>query len=107
MPSHTFTRLGLWDDSITSNVASAASAHREGSASEELHATDYLMYAYLQSGQDRAARRVLDTLPDLAARFNPAVSGSAAPPSAGFFAMAAIPARYALERGEWTSAASL
>ena len=51
MPSHTFTRLGLWQDSIDTNMASAASARREGSTAEELHASDYLMYAYLQTGR--------------------------------------------------------
>jgi hypothetical protein len=107
MPSHTFTRLGLWQQSIETNIASAAAARREHATSEELHATDYQMYAYLQTGQDAAARRLLDALPEIMSRFSPTAIGSAAPPSAGAFASAAIPARWALERGAWADAARL
>ena len=99
MPSHTFTRMGYWQESIDTNIASAAAARRDGSTAEELHASDYQMYAYLQTAQDSAARRLLDSLPAVAARFDPKAIGGAAPASAGFFALAAIPARYALERG--------
>jgi hypothetical protein len=66
MPSHTFTRAGYWQDSINSNVAAALAAKREGQAAEELHASDYEIYAYLQTGQDVAARRVLTSLPEIA-----------------------------------------
>lgn len=107
MPSHTFTRVGSWQESINSNVASAAASEQAGSTTEELHASDYLMYAYLQTGQDRAARALLDRLPAIAARFDPAKPTGAAPVPAGFFALAAIPARYALERGQWAEAARL
>ena len=107
MPSHTFTRLGYWQESIDANTASAAAARRAGSVAEELHTMDYRIYAYLQTAQDREARRMLDTLPDVAARFDPDATGSAAPGSAGVFALAAIPARYALERGAWAEAAAL
>ncbi len=107
MPSHTFTRVGYWQESIDSNIASAAVARRIGATAEELHATDYQTYAYLQTAQDRAARKALDSLPEIAARFDPDAIGSAAPGSAGVFALAAIPARYALERGDWSAAASL
>lgn len=107
MPSHTFTRLGYWQESIDTNTASGAVAKREGSVAEELHAMDYRIYAYLQTAQDRAARRMLDALPEVAARFDPDALGSAAPGSAGVFALAAIPARYALERGAWAEAAKL
>ena len=108
MPSHTFTRTGDWQDSIRSNVAAAAAAKREGETAEELHASDYEIYADLQTGQDRAARRVLTFLPEIASRFDPnVVIGGAAPPAAGYFALAAIPARYALERGDWKQAAQL
>jgi Tfp pilus assembly protein PilF len=68
---------------------------------------DYRVYAYLQTAQDRDARRMLDALPAVAARFDPEALGSAAPGSAGIFALAAIPARYALERGAWAEAAKL
>jgi tetratricopeptide (TPR) repeat protein len=107
MPSHTFTRLGYWQESIDTNTASGATARRAGSVAEELHAMDYRVYAYLQTAQDRDARRMLDALPAVAARFNPDALGSAAPGSAGIFALAAIPARYALERGAWAEAARL
>jgi hypothetical protein len=107
MPSHTFTRVGYWQESIDANIASAATAKRDGATAEELHATDYQTYAYLQTGQDRAARRLLDSLPEIAARFDPDAAASAAPGVAGVFALAAIPARWALERGEWAEAAKL
>jgi Tfp pilus assembly protein PilF len=107
MPSHTFTRVGYWQESIDTNVASAASAKRVGATAEELHAADYQAYAYLQTAQDRAARRLIDALPEIASRFDPSSTGAAAPPSAGFFALAAIPARYVLERGAWADAARL
>ena len=58
MPSHTFTRTGYWQESIDSNIAAAAAARREGQTAEELHASDYEIYAYLQTGQDEAARRI-------------------------------------------------
>jgi hypothetical protein len=107
MPSHTFTRVGSWQESIDTNIASAAAARRDRSTAEELHASDYQMYAYLQTAQDAAAKRVLDSLPDINARFNPDAIGGAAPGSAGIFALAAIPARYALERRAWAEAATL
>lgn len=107
MPSHTFTRLGYWQESIDTNVASAAAAKRKGATAEELHASDYQVYAYLQTGQDAAAKRLLDSLPETAARFDPEAVGSAAPGVAGVFALAAIPARWALERGAWGEAARL
>jgi hypothetical protein len=108
MPSHTFTRTGYWRESIDSNVAAAAAAKREGQTAEELHASDYLTYAYLQTGQDAAARRALDSLPEIASRFDPkVVIGGAGGPSAGYFAMAAIPARCALELRQWKQATQL
>ena len=106
MPSHTFTRLGYWQDSIDTNLLSAAAARRINAIGEELHASDYQTYAYLQSGQDAAARRVVDSLGEILSRRAP-VTASAAPPPAGAFARAAIPARYALERGAWADAAAL
>jgi len=108
MPSHTFTRTGNWQESIESNIAAATAARREKQAAEELHASDYEVYAYLQTGQDKAAQRILDTLPGIASRFDPklVVSGAAGP-AAAYFALAAIPARYALERQEWKQAEQL
>ena len=107
MPSHTFTRLGYWQESIDTNIASATAARRDGATSEELHATDYQMYAYLQTAQDAAAKRLLDSLPEIAARLDPNAVGSAAPGVAGVFALAAVPARWALERRAWAEAAKL
>jgi tetratricopeptide (TPR) repeat protein len=108
MPSHTFTRLGYWQASIDSNVAAAAAARRQGQTAEELHASDYETYAYLQTGQDEAAGRIVRSLADMASRFDPqAVLIGAGPPSAGYFALAAIPARYALERRDWQQAEQL
>ena len=107
MPSHTFTRVGSWQESIDTNIASAKAARKDGATSEELHATDYQMYAYLQTAQDAAAKRLLDSLPEIMGRFNAGGNASAAPPSAGAFAFAAIPARWALERGAWAEAARL
>jgi tetratricopeptide (TPR) repeat protein len=107
MPSHIFTRLGLWDDDIASNRRSAAAARayeveRGLSAmwDQRAHALDYLVYAYLQEGRDTAARRVVDE----------AVAAPAGYPAGSLtheYAFAAIPARYALERGAWTAAARL
>jgi len=110
MPSHTFTRLGYWQESIDSNGAAAASARRQGQSqtAEELHASDYEIYAYLQTGQDEAAGRIVDSLPEIASRFDPKmILGGAGGPSVGYFALAAIPARYALERQDWKQAEQL
>jgi hypothetical protein len=108
MPSHTFTRTGYWQESIESNIAATAAARREGQTAEELHASDYETYAYLQTGQDEAAGRIVKSLPEIASRFDPKalISGAANPP-AGYFALAAIPARYALERRDWKQAEQL
>jgi hypothetical protein len=108
MPSHTFTRLGFWQASIDSNVAAAAAARRQGQTAEELHASDYETYAYLQTGQDESAGQIVKSLPEMASRFDPnAVLIGAGPPAAGYFALAAIPARYALERRDWQYAEQL
>ncbi len=107
MPSHTFTRVGLWKESIETNRRSAEAARKENATSEELHAMDYQAYAYLQIAQDAAARRVADEAIAAAARLDVNANGVAAPGVAGVYAAAAIPARYALERNAWAEAASL
>jgi len=107
MPSHTFTRVGYWDESIETNVASAASARKHNAASEELHALDYQVYAYLQLAQDAAAKKVLAVIPSIGDRIRVNDAGNAAPAPAGFYALAAIPARHALERHAWREAAAL
>jgi tetratricopeptide (TPR) repeat protein len=106
MPSHIFTRVGSWDESIASNSKSAAAAanaettSKTGEARDQrLHAMDYLEYAYLQSGRVKQARTVLDQMNSLA----PA-SGLTLP---GNYATAAIPARYAIELGNWKEASGL
>lgn len=107
MPSHTFTRVGLWKESVQSNLRSAEVALNDGAIGEALHATDYATYAWLQMHNDSAAKAAVDRVPALAARFDPTVISGAAPPAAGFYAIAAIPARYALERRDWRMAAAL
>jgi tetratricopeptide (TPR) repeat protein len=107
MPSHTFTRLGHWKESVRANRQSYEAAMRDSAIGEALHASDYMEYAYLQLRRYDEARAVRDVAPALAARYDPTVVRGAAPPSAAYFAMAAIPARYALERGTWTEAAAL
>src|SRR5215210_2916669 len=67
MPSHTFTRVGAWDESIEANLRSAEAAHRERAVSDEMHAMDYLVYAYLQTARDAAAREVATALGELLA----------------------------------------
>jgi tetratricopeptide (TPR) repeat protein len=96
MPSHIFTRRGYWEDSVRSNLASAAASDNDF---DRFHAWDYLAYGYLQLGQDRAARGVLDQILSVE---KPNVQNF---PVA--FALAAIPSRYALERGQWGDAAHL
>jgi tetratricopeptide (TPR) repeat protein len=103
MPSHIFTRLGLWDDSIASNLAAAAAARRDAQqiapdahAPEELHAMDYLAYAYLQTGRDAEARKVFDDAAR-AEKFDKQNFAAA-------YALTAIPARLALERRNWSDA---
>jgi tetratricopeptide (TPR) repeat protein len=107
MPSHTFTRVGRWRESIATNLRSAEVAEREGSIAEALHALDYAVYAHLQLGEDDEAAALLRRLPALAARFDPRAVTGAAPGSAGVFALAAMPARHALERDDWPAAAAL
>src|SRR5688572_26686421 len=103
MPSHIFTRVGAWEDSVSSNRASAAAASKAGAPAEELHAMDYQVYAYLQLAQDADAARVKAEADAVIKRVE--VSGGYG--LAGFFAAAAIPARVALERGDWAAASSL
>ncbi len=105
MPSHIFTRLGLWQDSITSNVAAEQAAkqvaldrHMSFVSDEQLHAMDYLMYAYLQQGRERDASKVLNELKTFTA---------VQPSEAAFYAVAAIPARYTVERNLWADAVAL
>ena len=96
MPSHIYTRVGAWRESVAANAASARSD--AGKSANTLHAYDYMVYAHLQLGQDAAARKVMD---DAFAVANKADHFASA------YAYAAIPARLALERGAWPDAAGL
>jgi hypothetical protein len=107
MPSHTFTRVGMWQESVDANNRSMKVALSSGSIAEALHAADYEMYAFLQMGRESDAKVILDGLPALAARFDVNAITGAAPGSAGVFALAAIPARWTLERSAWGEAAAL
>ena len=99
MPSHIFTRLGLWDDSIASNIAARSAALQQGDAGEELHAMDYLVYAYLQSGRDREAALVIRQLKKM-----PNLN------SDDFkigYAATAMPIRYTVELHQWNHAENI
>jgi tetratricopeptide (TPR) repeat protein len=99
MPSHIFTRLGLWEDSITSNRASREAARQLGDTADELHAMDYLVYAYLQSGHDKEAAQIVQQLNDMP-KLNESDFIIA-------YAATAMPIRYAIERGQWADAAGI
>jgi hypothetical protein len=106
MPSHIYTRLGMWDESIHSNLA-AVQASREYSAAhyggavyyDAVHAWDYLEYAYLQKSQDRKARQIRDSVT--------AIRRVSQQTQSFFYALTAVPARYALEHHAWKDAAAL
>jgi tetratricopeptide (TPR) repeat protein len=105
MPSHTFTRVGYWQDSVESNVRSAEIAEKTNGIGEAMHARDYMTYAYLQMGMDTQAKANLDHAVRLASATGGTQGAAGAGPNT--FAMAAIPARYAMERQQWTEAAAL
>lgn len=107
MPSHIFTRLGMWSEVIASNLASAdaarqyaASHHPAATSFEELHALDYLVYGYLQRADDRHAREVLEATRAVRATYPEADFAAA-------YAIGAVPARFALERRQWAEAEAL
>lgn len=99
MPSHIFTRLGLWEEAIRANLAAREAARTQGDTGEQLHAMDYLVYAYLQMGRDKDAARVIQQLnstPKLdEANFKIA------------YASTAMPVRYFVETRQWDVAASI
>jgi hypothetical protein len=99
MPSHIFTRVGYWNESVLSNQAAARIAKANNEGDDELHAFDYMVYAYLQLGQDQKAREVIDEM-NRVTSYDPNRN-------TGPFALAASPARYAVERGDWSAAAKL
>ena len=104
MPSHIFTRLGLWDDSIASNIAARDAAAKQGDTGEELHAMDYLVYAYLQSGRDGEAAEVIEQVKSMS---KPGVSKLNSGEFKIGYAATVMPIRYAVERGKWADAAAI
>jgi hypothetical protein len=107
MPSHIFTRVAMWQESIDSNRASAQAARRYAAVFhpgetyfDELHALDYLEYAYLQTGDDAKAKEVVDQVATVDKTY-PAIDMAAA------YGLSAVPARYAMERHQWAEAAAL
>jgi tetratricopeptide (TPR) repeat protein len=107
MPSHIFTRLGMWDEAVESNRASAEASrayaklrNRNTTEAEELHALDYLTYSYLQEAQDGKAKEIVDFAATVR-KTNPELEFS------GAYALAAIPTRYVFERNDWEAAAQL
>jgi tetratricopeptide (TPR) repeat protein len=106
MPSHIFVRLGMWQEAIDSNIASANAArehamhaHPGTTAFDSLHADDYLAYAYLQRGEDDKVAKLVEELSS--------ISALNIENFAGYYALAAVPARFALERRRWAEAAAL
>jgi tetratricopeptide (TPR) repeat protein len=100
MPSHTFIAVGLWQDSIGSNLVAGTAARKLGWIQEELHTMDYLVYAYLQGAQGAAAQAVVSQLAGIT------VDDSARTLPVDY-ALAAAPARFALEQRHWAEAAAL
>ena len=99
MPSHIYTRVGYWKESIDSNTASVKAAKAEKSVGNYLHAQDYMVYAHLQLAQDQQARAVMD---DMLRETDFKATVAAAD-----YALAASPARYAIDRGDWETASQL
>jgi len=99
MPSHIFTRVGYWRESIASNAAAAKLAKNGKEPDDQLHALDYMVYAYLQLGRDGEARLLIEEMNT--------ITGYNVDRNTGAFALAASPARYVVERGDWAQAAQL
>ena len=99
MPTHIFTRVGYWKESIKANAVSARAAKAEKEFTDQLHAMDYLVYAHLQLAQDEEARAVVDEMRGVKGH-SPSVRG-------GWYAVAASQARYMIERNDWKGAAEL
>ena len=99
MPSHIFTRLGMWNESVASNEAARRVAHEHGDVGEELHAMDYLTYAYLQLGSNDKATAVVSDLR--------AMQGLQGQNFKIGYAATAMPVRLAVEQGKWQDAAAM
>src|ERR1700704_1937098 len=99
MPSHIFTRVGYWSESIASNAEAARVAKESKDFHDQLHAMDYQVYAYLQLGQDEKAKAIIDEMTT--------VTGLTETYMPGPYALAVSPARYAIDRGDWRAASEL
>jgi len=99
MPSHIYTRVGYWNESIASNQAAVKAAKADKELSDQLHGSDYMVYAYLQLGRDKDAHAMIDEMAQVSG-YNPAAF-------AAYFGSATSPARYMVERGDWAGAAQL
>jgi tetratricopeptide (TPR) repeat protein len=105
MPSHTFTRVGFWKESVSTNARSAAEGEKTKGYAEAMHARDYMTYAYLQMGMDTQAKANMEQAMQVATMTGGTQGAAGAGPNV--FALAAIPARYAMERQQWAEAAAL
>ena len=105
MPSHIYVLLGRWPETIKGNIAAAAAEKQRGNPDDHMHALDYLVYAYLQQAQDVEAKKVVDEARAIVADMVARVYDSGRPTA--HFAMAAIEARWAMERGKWADAAAI
>src|SRR5438128_7766306 len=105
MPSHIYVLLGMWPETIQSNVVAAAAEKDRGNPDDHMHALDYLVYGYLQQAQDAEAKKVVDEARAVMAGLAARQYDSGRP--TGHFAMAAIEARWAMERGRWADAAAI
>jgi tetratricopeptide (TPR) repeat protein len=111
MPSHIFARLGLWQEDIQSNLTSVALTRRSaamhmGGASHQLHAMDFLIYAYLQVGEDQSAKKIVDDLQNTVADIKAAHGHDSMVEHIGY-ARTEFPALYAVEMHHWKDAAEL
>jgi hypothetical protein len=105
MPSHIYVLLGMWPETIQSNRVAAAAEQQRGNPDDHMHALDYLIYAYLQQAQDHEAQRVLEEGRGIVAELAARHYDSGRPTA--HFAIAAMEARWAMERGRWAEAAAL
>src|SRR5215469_910939 len=108
MPAHIFARLGLWQDDINSNLASIAATQKEAAMhmageGHQFHAMDFLVYAYLQTGRETDAQKIIDDVRAMPPMHD--MYGMGFDPR--LFALSAFPASYALELHHWTEAAQL
>ena len=105
MPSHIYVLLGMWPEVIQGNLVAAAAEKQRGNPDDHMHAIDYLVYGYLQQGQDADAKRILDEARGIMSELAAKKYDSGRPTA--HFAISAVEARWAMERGQWTEAAAI